>query len=152
MQCPACGNELLPETINHITYQVCDGGCGGVWFERQEIEQCDETLAFSGERLTVKKEVCPSLNQSKRYTCPSCTNIIMGRRYLDSIEDVLVDECPSCGGFWLNGDDLEEMHSQMDHPVYRSVDELEADALHTQKREKHLIAACHGLCPSHLVG
>ena len=152
MQCPACGNELLPESINNVTYHICDGGCGGVWFDQKEIEQCDEALILSGDHLTVKKEVCPSLNQSKRYTCPSCENIIMMRRYLNTIEEVLADECPSCGGFWLNGDDLEEMHSQMDQPVYRAEEELESNAVVMQQREKLLIAACHGLCPSHLVG
>ena len=152
MQCPACGNELLPETINNTTYHICDGGCGGVWFEREELEKCEDAPTYSEPHLTIKKEACPTLNQSRRYTCPSCANIIMIRRYLDTIEDVLVDECVSCGGFWLNGDDLEEMHSQMDTPCFKHVDEMEPAELKTQNREKSLIAACHGLCPSHLVG
>ena len=152
MQCPACGNELLPETLNNTTYHICDGACGGVWFERLEIEKCDETATCSGEGLAIKKGACPSLNQSKRYTCPSCENIIMRRRYLDAIEDVLTDECPSCGGFWLNGDDLEEMHSQMDTPCLKTAEEMEPGERHAQAREMQLIAACHGLCSGQPVG
>ncbi len=76
----------------------------------------------------------------------------MRRRYLEAIEDVMTDECPSCGGFWLNGDDLEEMHSQMDTPSLRTVSEMEKGEIHTQTREKFLIAMCHGLCSSHPVG
>lgn len=123
-----------------------------MWFERLELDKYEEAPTYSEACLSVKKEACPSLNQSKRYTCPSCANIIMMRRYLDTIEDVLVDECSSCGGFWLNGDDLEEMHSQMDTPCFKQVDDMEPAAVKTQVREKRLIAACHGLCPSHLVG
>ena len=152
MQCPACGNELLPETLNNTTYHVCHGACGGVWFERLELEKCEDTSAFLGDRLTIQKGVCSSLNQSRRYTCPACENIIMRRRYLDTIEDVMTDECPSCGGFWLNGDELEEMHNQMDMPNVQSEDDLDSKGVNTQNREKRLIAACHGLCPSQLVG
>ena len=152
MQCPACGNELLPETLNNTTYHVCDGACGGVWFERLELEKCEDTSAFPGDRLTIQKGVCSSLNQSRRYTCPACANIIMRRRYLDTIEDVMTDECPSCGGFWLNGDDLEEMHSQMDTPCLRTADDMDRAKLDTQNREKYLIAMCHGLCSSQPVG
>ncbi len=152
MQCPACGNELLPETLNNTTYHICEGACGGVWFERLELEKCEDTPMSLGEGLQINKAACPSLNQSRRYTCPSCENIIMGRRYLDTIEDVMTDECPSCGGFWLNGDDLEEMHSQMDTPSFKTTDMMEQSERNTQNREKHLIAMCHGLCPSHLVG
>lgn len=152
MQCPACGNELLPETLNNTTYHVCDGACGGVWFERLELEKCDDTSTYLGDPLTIPKGDCPSLNQSKRYTCPSCENIIMKRRYLDAIEDVMTDECPSCGGFWLNGDDLEEMHSQMDAPGLNSTDQIDKTDAHTQSREKRLIAMCHGLCPGQPVG
>jgi Zn-finger nucleic acid-binding protein len=152
MQCPACGNELLPEMINNTTFHICDGGCGGVWFERQELENWNENSTYNETHLTVKKETCPSLNQSKRYICPTCESIIMQRRYLDTIEDVLVDECSSCGGFWLNGDDLEEMHSQMDLASFKCADELESASLTLQNREKYLIAACHGLCPCLPVG
>lgn len=152
MQCPACGNELLPQTLNNTTYHICDGACGGVWFGRLELEKCDGASASLGEGLQVTRGACPSLNQSRRYTCPSCENIIMRRRYLETIEDVMTDECPSCGGFWLNGDDLEEMHSQMDTPSLRTAKEMEQREVHTQNREKCLIAMCHGLCASHPVG
>jgi len=152
MQCPACGNELLPEMINNTTFHICDGGCGGVWFERQELENWNENPTYNEIHLNIKKEDCPSLNQSRRYTCPSCENIIMRRRYLDTIEDVMTDECSSCGGFWLNGDDLEEMHSQMDTVSFTDVDELASEGRHMQNRERSLIAACHGLCPGLPVG
>jgi len=152
MQCPACGNELLPQTLNTTTYHICEGACGGVWFERLELEKCDDTYTTLGEGLQIQRAACPSLNQSRRYTCPSCENIIMRRRYLETIEDVMTDECPSCGGFWLNGDDLEEMHSQMDTPSLRTISEMEKGEIHTQTREKFLIAMCHGLCSSHPVG
>ncbi len=152
MQCPACGNELLPETRNNTTYHVCEGACGGVWFERLELEKCDDASIYLGEDLQINKAACPGLNQSRRYTCPSCENIIMKRRYLDAIEDVMTDECSSCGGFWLNGDDFEEMHSQMDTPSFRRVDDMEQSECKAQIREKRLIAACHGLCPAHPVG
>ena len=152
MQCPACGNELLPKAINNTTYHICDGGCGGVWFDWREMEHWDENPDYSDAPLIIKTENSQSLNQSKRYTCPSCENIIMKRRYLDTIEDILADECPSCSGFWLNGDELEEMHNQMDTPNAQSEDGLDAKGLKTQNREKRLIAACHGLCPNQLVG
>ena len=41
MKCPACYNELTPRRAGQITVDVCDGGCGGIWFDNFELKRVD---------------------------------------------------------------------------------------------------------------
>ena len=49
MKCPACEKELQQITIETITLDVCEGGCGGIWFDNFELEKVDEPHESAGE-------------------------------------------------------------------------------------------------------
>jgi Zn-finger nucleic acid-binding protein len=38
----------------------------------------------------------------------------MRRRFIHVIDEVLIDECPSGCGIWLNGDEFEDMREQFE--------------------------------------
>jgi len=42
MNCPACGNILEQMTVGDVTVDVCQRGCGGIWFDNFELEKFDE--------------------------------------------------------------------------------------------------------------
>ena len=109
MNCPACGNELTPQNVNGIILNACAHGCGGIWFDWPELNKFDAPQDPGSELLTLETGECPMLNQSRRYSCPHCDDIVMARHFISIPEDVLIDECPSCGGFWLNGDELDDL-------------------------------------------
>ncbi len=48
MKCPACGNALTEKTVDPITLDVCQGGCGGIWFDNFELQKVDECPACAG--------------------------------------------------------------------------------------------------------
>ncbi|MHC4128909.1 MAG: TFIIB-type zinc ribbon-containing protein [Planctomycetota bacterium] len=39
MNCPVCENSLAEKTVESITVDVCEGGCGGIWFDNYEFEK-----------------------------------------------------------------------------------------------------------------
>jgi len=80
----------------------------------------------------------------------------MARHFVSVQEDVLVDECPSCGGFWLNGDELEEIRQQFDYEqCHPDPTDLSANGTVTEdlqaQRMKRLVNAICFLCPSQYV-
>ena len=51
MNCPACGNVLEEMTVSDIAVNVCQGGCGGIWFDNFELEKVDTASESAGAGL-----------------------------------------------------------------------------------------------------
>jgi len=157
MNCPACGNELTTQNINGINLNTCAQGCGGIWFDWPELNKFDEVQDSGQEGLVIEKNKNQIVNQSRRYSCPHCSDIVMARHFISTPEDVLVVECPSCGGLWLNGDELDEIRAQFENePLTLGSPELAApEAGRTDRQDlrvKRFINVMRFLCPSQCVG
>jgi uncharacterized protein len=157
MNCPACGNELTTQNVNGINLNVCAQGCAGIWFDWPELNKFDEVQDSGQEGLMIEKNESQIVNQSKRYSCPHCNDIVMARHFISTPEDVLVDECPSCGGLWLNGDELDEIRAQFESEpgTLGSADISGPEAASTDRQDlriKRFINVIRFLCPSQYVG
>ena len=107
MQCPACGNRLEEMTIGDVTVDVCRRGCGGVWFDRFELQKCDEQHEAAGEALLeIERDPTLVVDHDKRRNCPRCEDIVMMRHFFSVQRGVEVDECPQCAGVWLDQGEL----------------------------------------------
>ncbi len=115
MKCPACFNELSSVTIGKLTVDVCRGGCGGIWFDAFELQQADEPHESVGE-LLVSLERDPHLHVdlSRKRACPKCADVKLKRRYFSAKRRIEIDECPGCGGCWLDAGELEKIREEMD--------------------------------------
>ncbi|MBN2102638.1 zf-TFIIB domain-containing protein [bacterium] len=113
MKCPACDHELQPFTVEKLTVDVCRNGCGGIWFDWFELQKVDEPSEHIGEAL-LKIEKSPEIavNYTKKRSCPKCKNVIMMRHFFSTQMAVAVDECPKCGGFWLDAGELKQIREQ----------------------------------------
>jgi len=110
MKCPACFNELQEMTFGDVALDVCKGGCGGVWFDNFELKKFDEPHEPAGEGLlNVEKNPDVNVDRSQRYKCPKCDDIVMMRHFFSVKKKVEVDECPGCGGVWLDAGELEQL-------------------------------------------
>jgi Zn-finger nucleic acid-binding protein len=98
-------------TIDDVAVDVCEGGCGGIWFDNFELKKFDEPHEGAGQAL-LDIECNPQvvLDHSKRLDCPKC-NMIMMRHFFSITHKVEVDECPSCAGFWLDAGELRQIRS-----------------------------------------
>jgi Zn-finger nucleic acid-binding protein len=107
MNCPVCANALTPVKAGVVTVDVCLGGCGGIWFDNFELQKLDEPQETAGEMLiTVKKREDLNVDPAQRRNCPRCDQIVMMRHFYSPRRRVEVDECPNCGGYWLDAGEL----------------------------------------------
>ena len=59
--------ELTARKVGELTVDVCDGGCGGVWFDNFELQKVDESHEAAGESLlAIEKDDSVTVDDSVR--------------------------------------------------------------------------------------
>ncbi len=134
MKCPACQNYLSPVKAGSVLVDVCLGGCGGIWFDNFELQKLDEPNELAGNLLVqvnVAQRTEIATNPTKKRPCPKCGDIVMMRHFFSPKRRVEVDECPNCGGYWLDAGELalirEEHQAEIDRK--RGADEYLSDLM-----------------------
>lgn len=113
MKCPACDNQLEQRKIGEISVDVCNNGCGGIWFDHHELKQVDEQHEGIGEGLLhIKRNPEISVDFGKIRPCPRCDDVLMMKHYMSVNQKVEVDECANCGGIWLDAGELGQIRSE----------------------------------------
>lgn len=115
MNCPACDRPLQPLKAGSITVDACIGGCGGIWFDAFEMQKVDESHERMGEPLLdIPCDPSVQVDFDRRRKCPRCETVVMLRHTHKDNPAVQVDECPGCGGFWLDAGELGLIRSSPD--------------------------------------
>lgn len=114
MKCPTCNIELSPVTVEEIQLDVCKDGCGGIWFDRFELQKMDEPHEFTDENLIdiLAVETSAAFDQSQKRNCPKCEGIVMMKHFFSVRKEVQVDHCPKCAGYWLDDGELFKIRKQ----------------------------------------
>jgi uncharacterized protein len=113
MKCPACFNELRPLQVGPVTVDVCQGGCGGIWFDAFELQRVDEQGEAAGEGLLdIQRDPTVQVDASRKRDCPRCAGVKLKRRFFSAKRQVEVDECPGCGGYWLDAGELQRIREE----------------------------------------
>jgi Zn-finger nucleic acid-binding protein len=109
MKCPVCQKEMVTEDFGGVKVDVCVNGCKSMWFDWQELIRLDENKEGFGEALNQALKY-PRVNDASRgpLNCPKC-GIPMHTHKYKSAKEVNVDECYSCGGFFLDSGELSEI-------------------------------------------
>ncbi len=98
MKCPVCRVPTYVVEFKQIELDLCPD-CGGVWFDRGELELLLPSAQDAG--------LTPAVTDEAGRPCPLCSrtmdkmNIGPGRR-------VLVDSCPTCG-LWFDRREVEDL-------------------------------------------
>ena len=137
--CPACQRELAHlDAGNGVFLDVCQGGCGGVWFDNFELQKFDEAHEApespvfqvdpaEGRSPATSPEaggaVRAGASTAPKRLCPRCPGQKMRRYHFSAKRQIEVDECPSCGGDWLDDDELEKIRGE-----FATVEDREAAA------------------------
>jgi Zn-finger nucleic acid-binding protein len=112
MKCPECENQLQEMTVSDVTVDVCKGGCGGIWYDNFELKKFDEPHESAGEELLdIERDESIVIDQTKKRNCPKCDDIVMMRHFFSTKKEVEIDECPNCGGIWLDAGELEKIRN-----------------------------------------
>ena len=110
MKCPVCTNTLHSFDAGSFTVDICKDGCAGMWFDKGELDSCNEhNEPFPQELLRVKKSIDVVIDRSKTRVCPSCQSQEMTRVSLDPETNFEIDQCPKCEGHWLDVGELQHL-------------------------------------------
>lgn len=103
ISCPACDNKLAEVAQSGITVDVCQNGCGGMWFDNQELDRVlklDEPAI--GGLLKLGKHTPTKNDPAMKRNCPRCVRIHLQRHFFSLARGVEVDTCYACGGVWVD--------------------------------------------------
>jgi len=110
MKCPACDRRLTETQVGSVVVDICQGGCGGIWFDAFELKKVDEEHEAAGEHLTsVQRDPECSVDFNRKRACPRCAGVKLKRHLFSPKSKVEVDHCPSCAGYWLDAGELEKI-------------------------------------------
>jgi Zn-finger nucleic acid-binding protein len=113
-RCPRCGSDLEPVALGRAVVDRC-GGCGGQWFDGDEMEQVLDltTEGVSREEAATLRPALPRANPGEaevRYlACVRCGDRMV-RRQIAPRTGIVVDVCRP-HGLWLDGGELERFQA-----------------------------------------
>jgi Zn-finger nucleic acid-binding protein len=109
-RCPRSSLLLVRLRIGGIDTDVCED-CGGLWLDRSELARFASPDSVFGDALVAHLSQFPPtlLDHSIRLTCPRHPDVVMLRRRFSPVAAVEIDECPACGGIWLDADELAQI-------------------------------------------
>ncbi len=166
MFCPVCKKELEKMEVGGVVVDVCRGGCGGIWFDHFELMKFDEPHELAGEALlNIERDESIIIDYEKRRVCPRCEDIVMMRHFFSVKREVEIDECPRCGGFWLDAGELSKIRSlfiseeERRAAAERSFSELfdkklnnmRMESIKQSERAKKISHILRFICPSYYI-
>jgi Zn-finger nucleic acid-binding protein len=99
--------------VGNLVVDVCQDGCGGIWFDAFELQRVDEQEEEAGERLlNVRRDERIAVDPTRKRECPRCDGIKLHRHFFSAKRRIEVDECPNCGGYWLDAGELAQIRSE----------------------------------------
>jgi len=166
MKCPACDGTLCEKEAGGIIVDVCEGGCGGLWFDNFELRKFDEPHEAEGEALLdVETDPAALVDLAVRRECPVCPGIVMMRHPFSPCDEVEIDECPKCGGVWLDAGELATIRTRfstdeqraeaakawLDKKVNAQLDQARQEDKESEARTHRLAHLLRFLCPSYWI-
>lgn len=113
INCPACGKKMvkvfMPE--QGVNLDVCADGCGGIYFDNREFSKFDKPNENISPLLELLKDKqFQSVDTSLIRICPTC-GANMVKNFTNLEHEIEVDECYSCGGKFLDYDEINKIRA-----------------------------------------
>lgn len=109
MDCPRCKTPTEERDLEHVRVDVCPR-CEGMFLERGELNRLAPT---DGDLELASVEHDDHLHPDIRppVRCPRCIDPLMQKVDLARETDVVLEHCERCGGFWLDGRELDRVRA-----------------------------------------
>ena len=99
--------------VGKLVVDVCQDGCGGIWFDAFELQQVDEQNEVAGEPLLhIRRDERIVVDPLRKRECPRCAGMKLHRHFFSAKRRIEVDECPNCGGYWLDAGELAQIRAE----------------------------------------
>ena len=108
MNCPRCNSALVARSYeSDVQVDECPT-CRGMWLDKCELERIQSIVVndYSQQLAQPENTVAKSFEMARQKSrpplaCPNCGRE-MERTEAQAASMVLIDQCPSCGGKWLD--------------------------------------------------
>ena len=100
--------QLDAHRYSQLSYDTCEQ-CGSLWLDAGELDK----LAFKVEGSI---EFCSEEeDETRRPTrkCPRCIEVDLAPVKFLGVSDINLDRCQNCGGFWLDGGELNLINREL---------------------------------------
>ena len=113
MKCPACDHALTELLVGSLYVDVCQGGCGGIWFDAFELPRVEnESVALDEPLFWIQRDEKVVVDPKRKRECPRCEGIKLHRHFFSARRGVEVDQCPNCNGYWLDAGELAQVREE----------------------------------------
>ncbi len=106
MRCLNCNAEMVNYDVttekSELSYDVCEK-CGSLWLDAGELDKMAFQVTGSIEFCSEEEDKALGKDQRK---CPRCENFNLSRVKFLGETDIVLEHCKNCGGFWLDGGEL----------------------------------------------
>ena len=112
MNCPVCLRKLTEIKVGSVLLDICQGGCGGVWFDANELDRVNAQHRKSAAGIKITRNETITVDDSQLRHCPVCARTKLVRRLFSLGTGVEMDCCPKCEGVWLDFGELEAIQEE----------------------------------------
>lgn len=114
LKCPACGKDMEKIFIekNNCFLDICTNGCGGIFFNNREFKKFDEELESIDEiKKALEGKTFEKVDETYKRICPAC-GMKMVKNSTSIKGQVIIDDCYSCGGKFLDYGELDKIRAE----------------------------------------
>jgi Zn-finger nucleic acid-binding protein len=113
MNCLNCKEEMMNISVqrkkDQISYDICEA-CGSLWLDEGELNK----MAFKVEgNIEYSSKYKVKKVSHTRKECPRCEGQKLDRANFIGYSDIILDLCGNCGGFWLDGGELDLVNKEL---------------------------------------
>lgn len=113
MRCLNCNAEMVNYDVTtenaELSYDVCEK-CGSLWLDAGELDKMAFQVDGSIEFCSEEEDKSPGKGVRK---CPRCEDFDLSRARFLGETDIVLEHCKNCGGFWLDGGELNLIDSEL---------------------------------------
>ena len=112
--CPACGKAMHKVYMKEsgTSLDVCLDGCGGIFFDGQELKHFDEQSENIDElKQAIEGKTFEKTDESITRVCPVCGNNMV-KNHVSIKHEITIDECYNCGSKFFDHGELTKMRKQ----------------------------------------
>ena len=113
MNCPNCDQLLSEIQLGSVQVDICEGGCGGIWFDGAELDKVEHEHRDAKEvpvKITRRENPPPECRKARH--CPRCGTVRLEKKIPRLGSAIDFDRCPHCHGYWLDHGALEKLISE----------------------------------------
>ena len=111
LRCPRDPSQELVRIAGGADAFTCDR-CGGLFFTAGELDRLAEPHQGSLEYSTVDLDTFDHADRHGPASCP-VEGAAMKKVNFNIYTDIILDFCPTCGGFWLDFGELERINTEV---------------------------------------